>query len=91
MCSAVCQVISRNLTYVCMASFLANGKNIPNRDDDKTFQTEGLKKAAMYWPQGRCGKKAALCPWLPTVNNIILSRNRYDSCFKTIENVKKQS
>ena len=43
-----------------MGSFLANGKNIPNRDDGKTFQTEGLKKAAKYWPQGRCGKKATL-------------------------------
>ena len=51
-----------------MGSFLANGKNIPNRDDGKTFQTEGLKKAAKYWPKGLGSKKAALCPWLPYTN-----------------------
>ena len=28
-----------------MVSFLAYGKNIPNCDDGKTFQTVGLKKA----------------------------------------------
>ena len=47
-----------------MGSLLANDKNIPNRDDGKTFQTEGLKKAAKDWPQGRCGEQAALGPWL---------------------------
>ena len=32
--------------------------------DGNFFQAEGHEKAAKYWPQGRCGKKAALCPWL---------------------------
>ena len=30
----------------------------------KFIQSEGRNKAAKYWPQGRCGKKAALCPCL---------------------------
>ena len=29
-----------------MGGILGNGKHIPNRDNGKTFQTEGLKKAA---------------------------------------------
>ena len=48
--------------HVCMRIFLANNKDIPNRDDSKIFQTEGGK----YWPQGRCGKKAGspFKPWI---------------------------
>ena len=44
-------------------SFIANDKDITNRDGE-IFKTEGHDKAAKYWPPGRCGKKAALCPWL---------------------------
>ena len=35
--------------------------------DDLAVQREGLTKAAKYWPQGSSGKKAALCPWLVSV------------------------
>ena len=47
-----------------MMILVATDKDILNDDDGEFFQTEGHKKAAKYWSQGRCGKKAALCPWL---------------------------
>ena len=29
---------------------------------EKNFKTEGHKKDAKYWPQGRCGKKGRTLP-----------------------------
>ena len=58
------QFVSWNLTCLHVELSLANvDKGIPN-PVSKTFKTKGHNKAAKYRPQGRCGKKAALCPWL---------------------------
>ena len=34
----------------------------------KFFDTDSRNKPAKYWPEGRCGKKAALCTWLNQTN-----------------------
>ena len=62
--------------HVCMRGFWANEKNAVGLICWKSFQTEGRDKAAKYWPQGRCGKKAALCPWLLYVFWESLSQDR---------------
>ena len=42
-----------------------------NESLSKCLQAEGCNKAAEDWPQGRCGKKDTLCPWLLyTVKNV---------------------
>ena len=58
------QFVSWNLTCLHVKLSLANvDKGIAN-SVRKTFYTEGHKKATKCRPQGRWGKKAALCPWL---------------------------
>ena len=44
-------------------NFLAIDEDIVNHDG-KILKTEGGQKVAKYWPEGHCGKLAALFPWL---------------------------
>ena len=43
----------------------------------KNLCTEGHNKATKYWPLGRCGKKAALCPWLAWVGKLLRQNATY--------------
>ena len=58
------QFVSWHLICLHVELCLANvDKGIANSVCN-TFLTEGHNKATKCRPQGRCGKKAALCPWL---------------------------